>query len=65
MKNISCVPHMGRLLDLPTNVRLGWESLPGTNTLAYYEHSKFKTVKSSITSGPGRESLIKGNDQYS
>jgi hypothetical protein len=26
------------LLDLPTNIRLGKEGLPGTNTLAYYEH---------------------------
>ncbi len=26
-----------RLLALPTNIRLGWEGLPGTNTLAYYE----------------------------
>ncbi len=29
----------GRLLALPTNIRLGWEGLQGTNTLAYYEHS--------------------------
>jgi hypothetical protein len=26
----------GRLLALPTNIRLGWRRLPGTNTLAYY-----------------------------
>jgi len=24
---------------LPTNLRLGWKFLPGTNTLAYYENS--------------------------
>jgi hypothetical protein len=28
----------GRLLALPTNIRLGWKGLPGTNTLAYYEN---------------------------
>jgi hypothetical protein len=25
--------------DIPTNIRLGWKGLPGTNTLAYYENS--------------------------
>ncbi len=25
------------LLALHTNIRLGWEGLPGTNTLAYYK----------------------------
>ncbi len=29
--------HYGRLLALPTNVRLGCQDLPGANT--YYEHS--------------------------
>ncbi len=28
--------HMGRLLAVPTNTRLGWKGLPGTNTLAYF-----------------------------
>jgi len=28
----------GRLLDLPTNSILGLKGLPGTNSLAYYEH---------------------------
>jgi hypothetical protein len=38
-------------LALPTNMRLAWESLPGTNTLAYYNF--FTTaVKSFITLGP-------------
>jgi hypothetical protein len=26
-------------LALITNIILGWKSLPGTNTLAYYENS--------------------------
>jgi hypothetical protein len=30
-------PLWGRLLALPANFRLGWKSLQGTNTLAYYE----------------------------
>jgi len=32
-------PLLGRLLVFPTNNRLDWKGLPGTNTLAYYEHS--------------------------
>ncbi len=28
----------GRLLALPTNNKLGWKCLPGTNALAYYEY---------------------------
>jgi hypothetical protein len=27
------------LLALPTNIRLGWKILPGTNTPSYYENS--------------------------
>jgi hypothetical protein len=27
-----------KLLDFPTNIRLGWQYLPETNTLAYYEN---------------------------
>jgi hypothetical protein len=29
----------GRLVALPTNIRVGWGGLPGENTLAYYEDS--------------------------
>jgi hypothetical protein len=36
--------HYSRLLALPTNIRLGWKSLPGTNTLVYYENSKITDV---------------------
>jgi hypothetical protein len=28
-------PLLGRILALPTNIRLGWKGLPGTNALAY------------------------------
>jgi hypothetical protein len=30
-----------RLLALPSNIRLGWKALPGTNALAYF----YTTVK--------------------
>jgi hypothetical protein len=33
------VIHFGRLLALPSNIRLGWKGLPGTNTVAYSEKS--------------------------
>jgi hypothetical protein len=35
------IPLAGRLLALllSTNIRLSWKGLPGTNTIAYYEHS--------------------------
>jgi len=28
-----------KALALPTNIRLGWKGLPGTNALTYYEKS--------------------------
>ncbi len=36
MKRLSGVPLKGRLLALPTNIRLGWKGLAGTNALAYF-----------------------------
>ncbi len=36
IKLITAVIYEG--WGLPTNIRLGWKSLPGTNTLAYYEN---------------------------
>jgi hypothetical protein len=30
---------IGQAPFLPTNIRLSWKGLPGTNTLAYNEHS--------------------------
>jgi hypothetical protein len=44
----------GKLLALPTYIRLGWKSLPETSTLAYYENSQITAVKSFITLAPGR-----------
>jgi hypothetical protein len=37
MKHLSDAPLSGRLLALPTNIKLGWQYLPGTNTLACCE----------------------------
>jgi hypothetical protein len=37
---------------VPTNNMIGWEGMRGTNTLAYYGHSKITAVKSFITLGP-------------
>ncbi len=34
-------------------VRLGWKRLPGTNTLAYYEHSQITEAKSFMPSAAG------------
>jgi hypothetical protein len=31
-------PNYGRLTALPTNIRLGWKSLPGANTPVYYKN---------------------------
>ncbi len=47
---LSGSPLQGRLLSLPTNIRLG---LPGTNTLAYYENQKNTAVKRFIGLAPG------------
>jgi hypothetical protein len=44
-------------MALLTNIRLGWKCLPGTNTLAYYEHSEIMDVKSFITLCPGHISF--------
>jgi hypothetical protein len=41
-----------RLLALHTKIRLGCKGLPGTNTLAYYEHLSITDVKSFITLAP-------------
>ncbi len=38
VKHLSGAPLKGRLLASPTNIRLGWISLPRTNTLAYYKN---------------------------
>jgi hypothetical protein len=43
----------GRFLALPTNIRLAWKGLPGTNTPPYYEKLKLMSIKSFITLATG------------
>jgi len=46
-------PLEGSFLTLPTNIRLGWKILPGTNTLAYLKKLLIMGVKCFISSSPG------------
>ncbi len=48
MKPPSRAPLQGTFLASPTNTRLGWKGLPGSNTLAYYENPQITAVKSFI-----------------
>ncbi len=43
---------LGQTPALPTNIRLGWKGLPGTNTQAYYENQYIMDVKSFIRLAP-------------
>jgi hypothetical protein len=43
--------HAGRILL--TNIKLGWKSLTGANTLALKKHLPITVVKSFITLGQG------------
>jgi hypothetical protein len=45
--------HSGSLLVLPTNIRLGWQSIKVANTLAYYDTAIITAVKSFIVQAPG------------
>ncbi len=49
VKHLSGAPLYGNLLALPTNIRLGWKGLSGTNALAYYEKAQLTAVKCFIT----------------
>ena len=40
-------------MALPTNIRLGWKSLPGKNALAHYEKSQLMAIKSFIIFATG------------
>ncbi len=53
VKYLSGAPFKGWLLVSPTNTRLGWKGLPGTNTLAYYNNPLITIVKSYIVQAPG------------
>ncbi len=49
VEHLSGTPLWGRLLALPTNIKLGLKVLPGTNTVAYNRFSQFMVLKSFIT----------------
>ncbi len=56
MKDLSSAPLFGRLLTLPTNIRVGQNRLPGRNTLAYLDNSQVTKKIKGCEYGP---SIIK------
>jgi hypothetical protein len=52
VEHLSGAP-LGQALALIESMTLGWEDLPGTNTLAYYEGSSIMDVASFIALAPG------------
>ncbi len=44
--------------EFAPGIRIGFKGLPGTNTLAYYKHSKTTAIKSFITWTPGGQRNI-------
>jgi len=63
VEHISSAPLWGRLLVLPTNIRIVLKGLPWTNTAAYYKHLKITAAKSFTTLDP--EGRKKGNSHGS
>jgi hypothetical protein len=49
--------HSGSLLVLPTNIRLGRQSMQVANTLAYYDAAIITAVKSVIVPAPDVKKL--------
>ncbi len=45
VKHLSDAQLYGKLLALPTNIRLGLKFLPETNTVAYWENSQITDKK--------------------
>jgi hypothetical protein len=50
-------------MALPTDIRIGRKSLPGTNTVPYNEHSSFTGVKSFIKLTSGFQKSFQSNDR--
>jgi hypothetical protein len=46
------VASLAQAAALPTNIRLSWKGLPGTNTVAYYENSLIIAIKSLLVQAP-------------
>jgi hypothetical protein len=51
-RSTSKVLHLGKLLALPTNVRLEWKGLPGTNTIALLQTLVNKRCQDLYDTGP-------------
>jgi len=60
VKYLSCAPLWGRFLALPANTGLGSKGLPGTNTLAYNEHSSITVIKDLMALTPGLKNRKRG-----
>ncbi len=45
MEHLLGVPHWGRLLFFPTNIRLGMKRVGGTNALAYFSWASWAKKK--------------------
>jgi hypothetical protein len=52
MNQLSDALLKGRILALPTNIRLGRQYMQGTNTLAYYENPYITDKKRFYNIGP-------------
>jgi hypothetical protein len=50
----STAPLWGRLLALPTNIRLGWKGLLGINTPSFFQHPKFRNACNKLVFVPGK-----------
>jgi hypothetical protein len=48
VEHLTGLQSNGRLLAMPTHIRLGWKLIAVANTLAYYDIAAFQIVKSSI-----------------
>jgi hypothetical protein len=66
VKPLSGAQLLGRPPALPTNIRLGWKGLPGTNALAYYKNLLITASKSFIRFAPegGTESAGKHTESF-
>jgi hypothetical protein len=53
VKHLSGAPSYGRLMALPTNIRLGWKVLTGINAPAYWVLSEVKKKRKYFEKGPG------------
>ncbi len=56
--SLSGAPLQDGFVILTTNIRPGWKGMPGTNALAFYEHSLIMSVKSFITLRPHNETFF-------